>query len=902
MDIEYLLFLQNLRELSDGVFDSFMLKMTEFGEPALVFLLLAFIYWCVDKRAGQLMGLNFSVACAWNDVFKKAFGVERPWVRDGRIEPVSEAMADAGGFSMPGSHSTRAVVAWGPLGYWLWSRKEKALSLVCCVLLFFVLFSRNYLGINGLSDVLVSLALGAVLIFLSDRILDWAEGGKNRDLIIGVTGCVLCLLSMIWTDFQPDAGAGAGFFAGWMLERHFIQFEIAGGWKRRCVRFSIGAAVMLFILNALPGVLGLVMETGTAEFCSMLFLALFITAIYPFFFKDRKRYMAGFILLVVWLLGLALFSGWKVMAHRQGSGSGNGSDSTVAAVMEEVSETGSAEESGEKTEAAADSKEAAESEPESENGETAETESEEETLQQPSYIVEISAAVEERQVQIIGHRGYSSVFPENTLASFAGAIDIGADYVELDVQMSKDGQIVVCHDEDLMRVAGVSGSVADYTLEELKKLDVGSWFSDSFAGETMPTLAEALALIRDSKSQVYLELKDIGEAEGFAEAVLDVTGECGMTERCVFASFRYEYLVELKELEEGIRTLYNTASGRVDLAEEFPADIYGLYSETITAAAVKAIHLAGKQVFVWTVDTPEQMSNMKALDVDGICTNRPGLAKVALCTEYGYLINNFESSITVPGLYEPEAASKYADKVVRGFTQAGNYLVVSACGQSEEENCILYLMNLDGELQKIVDLGFGSRTGSISYDEAHDLLWMTGSDGLVYAVSWNDILTDNYQEETQVSFDAGLVDHNQEKVASFLTVYGGRLFVGSCVDGAKGLMNCYDLTDAESPQLLMTVIIPERICGITFQEDVRSGMRYLLMSQGKEKENSSLLCFAYKEYIGIFDMPSEVQILPEGAAQLQMTARGLYILFSSASRPYRENAGIVNDQIYLIRK
>ena len=122
--------------------------------------------------------------------------------------------------------------------------------------------------------------------------------------------------------------------------------------------------------------------------------------------------------------------------------------------------------------------------------------------------------------KIIAHRGYSGQFPENTLAAFAGALDIGADYIELDVQLSKDGQVVILHDDSLKRTTGVDGKVSDFTYEELAGLDAGAWFDASFAGEKIPTLEEALTLIRDTQCGVYLELKDIGQVEGFEEAVL----------------------------------------------------------------------------------------------------------------------------------------------------------------------------------------------------------------------------------------------------------------------------------------------------------------------------------------------------------------------------------------------
>ena len=176
------------------------------------------------------------------------------------------------------------------------------------------------------------------------------------------------------------------------------------------------------------------------------------------------------------------------------------------------------------------------------------------TTQQEPAPAQNGAVQEPWLPMVVAHRGYSSVFPENTLAAFAGALDIGVDYIELDVQMTKDGQLVVFHDDDLKRITGAEGAVRDYTLAELGALDAGSWFSSSFAGERIPTLEEALALIEQGQCGVYLELKDIGETPGFEESVLAAAGQCGMTDRCVFASFRYDNLERLKELNPEILT------------------------------------------------------------------------------------------------------------------------------------------------------------------------------------------------------------------------------------------------------------------------------------------------------------------------------------------------------------
>ena len=230
------------------------------------------------------------------------------------------------------------------------------------------------------------------------------------------------------------------------------------------------------------------------------------------------------------------------------------------------------------------------------------------------------------KIQVIAHRGYSSAYPENTQAAFAGALAAGADYIETDVQMTKDGQAVLFHDDTLERVMGVQGRIADYTYEELSGMDAGTWFSDDYAGERIVTLQQMLELVRDSDVKIYLELKDIGNLEGFEETVLAATDAADMTKRCVFASFCYEYLKHLKELDADVQVLYNTLSADAGLTEEFPAEYYGIAVDAVTAEAVLEAHAASRRVFVWTADTPGQMKRLQEMGVDGIVTNDPGLA------------------------------------------------------------------------------------------------------------------------------------------------------------------------------------------------------------------------------------------------------------------------------------
>ncbi|MDE7286155.1 MAG: phosphatase PAP2 family protein [Lachnospiraceae bacterium] len=833
-----------------------MLKVTELGEQTITFLLLSFIYWCVDKRTGVLLSFNVSIGCTWNQFIKWKCRIDRPWVRDERIVPVQEALAGAGGYSFPSGHTSRAAAIWGALGASLWKDKKRALSAICWIILAIIAFSRNYLGVHTPQDVIAAFIMGLVLILLLEKVLCWVERGQNRDLLAAGAGCLLCFCPMLWAGCLSNAGAGMGFFIGWVLERRFVRFETEGTRTQKCVRFAMGGAGIVFILTVLPAVLRMAVGSKYAGFFVSFTLAMFIIVVYPFFFSKKARYKAGVGLLVILIAGIVIFSAWKTHEQKKAE--------QEAQVMEQR-EIQSAE------------------------GQIQEAEP---TGQE---------AQGEKLLAVIAHRGYSSLFPENTLASFAGAMDIGADYIELDVQLTKDGQAVVFHDDDLKRITGAEGAVSDYTLEELSAFDAGSWFSSSFAGTRIPTLKEALEMISTSDCKVYLELKDIGEAAGFEETILEAVLQCNMKDRCVFASFQYRYLAHFKELDADLQTLYNTTSGKTTLPEEFPADYYGLYTESVTPDTIHAIHAAGKKAFVWTVNTPTGMQNVQDMGADGIVTNYPGMAKVMRQPEYSYLIENFESAIPMPGLYGADIPAGCEDMVVQGLTQAGNRLIVSAYSYSGEQNSILYLISLSGELQKIVDLGFKAHTGGIAYDEAHDLLWVTGPEGKVYAVSWSAVLSGTYQGEIQVSFDAGLVNHNGTKVASFLTLAEGELFVGSYVNGAEGVLNRYDLSDVQNPKLASAVAIPERIQGITFKRDVGTGEQYMFLSQSYQTEDSHLLKFLYDDQISVYTEPTEAYLLPEGSEQIQATARGMYILFESAARPYRETARIPNDQIYLIR-
>ncbi|MDE7313268.1 MAG: phosphatase PAP2 family protein [Eubacterium sp.] len=301
MDLTYLLLLQNLREVFGGVFDSYMLEITAMAESVPTFLLLAGIYWCVDKRTGQHMGWNTALACTWSQFLKAVCKIERPWVRDERIHPVEAAVPAATGYSFPSGHTARAVATWGTAGSCAWkngnrhdgqdpkSRRQsqnlKWLGVLLWILTALILFSRNYLGVHTPQDVGMALLFGLGFMWVVERLLGWVEQHPRADLPVCAAGCLFCFLPMLRVGCIPNAGAGMGLVIGWLVERRLVQFETSGTIEQRSVRFLAGGALALFLLKTSSPVLGLVMEGKYAGFFAMFFFTFFVMAVYPYCFS-----------------------------------------------------------------------------------------------------------------------------------------------------------------------------------------------------------------------------------------------------------------------------------------------------------------------------------------------------------------------------------------------------------------------------------------------------------------------------------------------------------------------------------------------------------------------------------------------------------------------------------------
>lgn len=217
-------------------------------------------------------------------------------------------------------------------------------------------------------------------------------------------------------------------------------------------------------------------------------------------------------------------------------------------------------------------------------------------------------------MKIQGHRGARHEAPENTLRGVEVALRAGVDGVEVDVHLTRDGHVVVIHDDTVDRTTDGTGRVADLTLEDLQRLDAG-------LGERVPTLAQVLEAVR-GRAQAFVELK----APGCEEAVLRVIGDLGMEADCTLIAFDHRQVARAKALAPAVRTGCLLVARPVDpvaLVRAAGADLLSVNLQFVDADLVADLHADGLQVCAWNCNAPEQVPALRALGLDWLGTDAP---------------------------------------------------------------------------------------------------------------------------------------------------------------------------------------------------------------------------------------------------------------------------------------
>lgn len=235
------------------------------------------------------------------------------------------------------------------------------------------------------------------------------------------------------------------------------------------------------------------------------------------------------------------------------------------------------------------------------------------------------------------HRGASAVCPENTMAAFEKSLELGATGIETDVQMTKDGRLVLIHDETLKRTAGAEGFVKDYTYEELSKLDAGGWFGEAFQGERIPLLEELLELTQSRGTIVNIELKNSSVPyPGLEEKVIEAVNQFKMGDRIVVSSFNHYSLLHCKRVDSEIRTGILYMEGLYEpweYAKRIQADALHAYKKAVLPEWVAEAQRNGVVYHPFTVNDENEMKSLIEAGVAGIITDYPDVLSGLLQTK-----------------------------------------------------------------------------------------------------------------------------------------------------------------------------------------------------------------------------------------------------------------------------
>lgn len=237
------------------------------------------------------------------------------------------------------------------------------------------------------------------------------------------------------------------------------------------------------------------------------------------------------------------------------------------------------------------------------------------------------------KTKITAHRGFSSKAPENTEPAFSEALEIGADFIELDVQLSKDKQVVVFHDKNLSRITGNNELLKNLDYQKLLELDYGKWFGEEFSGTKIMTLDEVLEKF-GNKINLNIEIKKNGDENETAELTVNLIEKYNCIDSCYITSFSYNALRTVKKINPDIKTglIANimTYGGYSTLHD---IDALSLNKKFVSQNLINNIHLNGKRVFVWTVNDRAEAEKLISMGADNIITDKPDMAVKAVSSK-----------------------------------------------------------------------------------------------------------------------------------------------------------------------------------------------------------------------------------------------------------------------------
>lgn len=226
-----------------------------------------------------------------------------------------------------------------------------------------------------------------------------------------------------------------------------------------------------------------------------------------------------------------------------------------------------------------------------------------------------------KNIEVTAHRGASVDYPENTMIAFKKAREYGANWVELDVQETKDGVIIVSHDSNLKRVTGKDININDVNYEEIETIDVSYKFGEKYKNEYIPNLDHVIIWAKDNNMKLNIELKPTGKEIDLEKTVVDIIENHEFANNVVVTSSKYDSLKKVKKYNKNIKTIYVLSIAFGDVSDLKYADGFSIEASNINKSLIKRIHKEGKEIYAWTVNKEDSINKMIKLNVDNIITD-----------------------------------------------------------------------------------------------------------------------------------------------------------------------------------------------------------------------------------------------------------------------------------------
>ena len=308
MDIAYLLLLQNIRNSLNGIFNEFFALITNIAVDYYIIIIPLVIFWVVDKKKGLFVYLTYGMGCLINAVAKSTFCIYRPWINDARVKPLDSVMSGASGYSFPSGHATSTSSTYFPLAYKY--QKHKKLVTFCIVIVLLTMFSRNYVGVHTLQDVLAGCLIGVISTFIILKAENFVDNHPDKDWVILLIATLITVLSLVYvaTKAYPetyvdgvllvdpasmkinsfkDPGTFFGVVLAWFVERRYIKVNINGTTYQKVMRSVVGVFLMIAYYCIVVNAIGKLVNINIVYFLLRASVPFVFICLYPLCWKKK---------------------------------------------------------------------------------------------------------------------------------------------------------------------------------------------------------------------------------------------------------------------------------------------------------------------------------------------------------------------------------------------------------------------------------------------------------------------------------------------------------------------------------------------------------------------------------------------------------------------------------------